>query len=74
LARVLRLVVRVWVGTAAAAADTLAETVAVVAVEWARALGFSPIVEVLESLLESAGAVLLCLRPREELLDSWTSL
>jgi hypothetical protein len=57
LARVLRLVVRVWVGNAAAA-DTPAETVAVVAVEWARALGFSAIVEVLESLLESAGAVL----------------
>ena len=49
---------RVWVGTvAAAAADNLAETVAVVAVEWARALGYSAIVEVLESLLESAGVV-----------------
>ena len=46
------------VGTAAAA-DTLAETVAVVVVaQWARALGCSAIVEVLESLLESAGAVL----------------
>jgi hypothetical protein len=59
LARVLRLVVRVWVGTvAAAAADNLAETVAVDAAGWARALGCSAIVEVLESLLESTGAVL----------------
>lgn len=52
----LRLGVIGGVGTAAAA-DTLAETVAVDAAGWARDLGCSAIVEVLESLLESVGAV-----------------